>query len=60
VKAGIGDPTKVIRSALQHAASVAALLVTTEGHGRRTTKKKETAPSGAHCGGMGGMGDMDF
>jgi chaperonin GroEL len=58
VKAGIIDPTKVVRSALQHAASVAGLLVTTEAMVAERPKK-EAAPAGAP-GGMGGMGDMDF
>jgi chaperonin GroEL len=59
VKAGIVDPTKVVRSALQHAASVAGLLVTTEAMVAERPRK-ETPPAGAHGGGMGGMGDMDF
>jgi chaperonin GroEL len=59
VKAGIIDPTKVVRSALQHAASVAGLLVTTEAMVAERPKK-EAALAGAHGGGMGGMGDMDF
>src|SRR5688572_14006683 len=58
VKAGIIDPTKVVRSALQHAASVAGLLVTTEAMVAERPKK-ESAAAGAP-GGMGGMGDMDF
>ena len=62
VKAGIIDPTKVVRSALQHAASVAGLLVTTEAMVAERPKK-EPAAAGAPggMGGMGGgMGDMDF
>jgi chaperonin GroEL len=62
VKAGIVDPTKVVRSALQHAASVAGLLVTTEAMVAERPKK-EAASAGAPggMGGMGGgMGDMDF
>jgi chaperonin GroEL len=62
VKAGIIDPTKVVRSALQHAASVAGLLVTTEAMVAERPKK-EAASAGAPggMGGMGGgMGDMDF
>jgi chaperonin GroEL len=58
VKAGVIDPTKVVRSALQHAASVAGLLVTTEAMVAERPKK-EPAAAGAP-GGMGGMGDMDF
>jgi chaperonin GroEL len=54
------DPTKVVRMALQHAASVAGLLVTTEAMVAEKPEKK-TAPAmpGGH-GGMGGMGDMDY
>ncbi len=62
VKAGIIDPTKVVRCALQYAASVAGLLITTEAMVAERPKK-ETASAGAHgggMGGMGGMGDMDF
>lgn len=59
VQAGIIDPTKVVRSALQDAASVAGLLVTTEAMvAERPEKKVPPAPGG--MGGMGGMGDMDF
>ncbi len=59
VQAGIIDPTKVVRSALQDAASVAGLLVTTEAMvAERPEKKAPPAPGG--MGGMGGMGDMDF
>ena len=58
VQAGIIDPTKVVRSALQHAASVAGLLVTTEAMvAEKPEKKGPPMPPG---GGMGGMGDMDF
>jgi chaperonin GroEL len=58
VQAGIIDPTKVVRSALQHAASVAGLLVTTEAMvAEKPEKKGSPMPPG---GGMGGMGDMDF
>ncbi len=56
VKAGIIDPTKVVRTALQDAASVAGLLITTEA--MVAEKPEKRAPAG---GGMpGGMGDMDF
>ena len=57
VKAGIIDPTKVVRTALQDAASVASLMITTEAMvAERPEKKKEPAmPPGG-----GGMGDMDF
>ena len=57
VKAGIIDPTKVVRTALQDAASVAGLLVTTEAMVAEKPEKK--APAGMPPGG-GGMGDMDF
>jgi len=58
VKAGIIDPTKVVRTALQDAASVAGLLITTEAMvAERPEKKAPMSPPG---GGMGGMGDMDF
>jgi chaperonin GroEL len=59
VKAGIIDPTKVVRCALQDAASVAALLITTEAMIAERPEKK-AAPMGGPGGGMGGMGDMDF
>ena len=61
VKAGIIDPTKVVRTALQDAASVAGLLVTTEAMIAEKPEKKGPAggPPGG-MGGMGGMGDMDF
>jgi len=55
--AGIIDPTKVTRSALQHAASIAGLLLTTEALVTEIPEKKSAAPQG---GGGGGMGDMDF
>ncbi len=59
VKSGIIDPTKVVRCALQDAASVAGLLITTEA--LVADKPEETkAAAGAGMGGMGGMGDMDF
>ena len=59
VKEGIIDPTKVVRTALQDAASVAGVLITTEAMVAEKPEKKEPAmPAGA--GGMGGMGDMGF
>ena len=59
VAKGIIDPTKVVRCALQDAASVAALLITTEAMVAEKPEKK--APAGApDMGGMGGMGGMDF
>ena len=61
VKAGIVDPTKVVRTALQDAASVAGLLVTTEAMVAEKPERKAPAmPGGGGMGGMGGMGDMDF
>src|SRR5262252_7462990 len=62
VKTGIIDPTKVVRLALQGAASVAALLVTTEAMVAERPEKKAmpAMPSGGGMGGMGGMGDMDY
>ncbi len=56
VSAGIIDPTKVVRTALQDAASVAGLLVTTEA--MVAEKPEKRAPAGGPPG--GGMGDMDF
>src|SRR5690348_4080300 len=57
LKAGIIDPTKVVRTALQDAASVAGLLVTTEAMVAEKPEKKPNMPA-PHGG--GGMGDMDF
>ena len=58
VKSGIIDPTKVVRTALQDAASVAGLLVTTEAMvAEKPEKKSPQMPGGG--GGMGGMGGMD-
>ena len=59
VKAGIIDPTKVVRTALQHAASVGSLLITTEAMVAERPEKR-SADGGPPGGGMGGMGDMDF
>jgi len=59
VAAGIIDPTKVVRTALQDAASVASLLITTEAMVAERPSKS-AAPAGGPGGGMGGMGDMDF
>jgi chaperonin GroEL len=59
VDAGIIDPTKVVRTALQDASSVAALLITTEAMVAERPQK-QAAPAGGPGGGMGGMGDMDF
>lgn len=51
---GILDPTKVTRTALQNAASIAGLMITTEAMVADLPKKEEKAAPGA------GMGDMDF
>ena len=56
---GVIDPTKVVRCALQDAASVAGLLITTEAM-IADIPKKEAHSHGAPGGGMGGMGGMDF
>ncbi len=59
VEMGILDPTKVTRSALQNAASVAGLVITTEAMVAELPKKEEPAvPAGGDMGGMGGMGMM--
>lgn len=60
VKSGIIDPTKVVRCALQDAASVAGLLITTEAMIADRPEKKGPPMGGPGGGGMGGMGDMDF
>ena len=61
LKAGIVDPTKVVRTALENAASVAGLLITTEAMiADKPEKKAAGGGHGGHGGGMGGMGDMDF
>ena len=59
-KAGVIDPTKVVRAALQDAASVAALLVTTEAMVAERPEKKDAGGGAPDMGGMGGMGGMDF
>ncbi len=59
VSAGIIDPAKVVRTALQDAASIAGLLVTTEAMVAELPKDKP-APAMPGGGGMGGMGGMDF
>ena len=56
IKAGVIDPTKVVRSALQNAASVAGLLVTTEAMVGEKDEPKAAAPAAPDMGGMGGMG----
>src|SRR5437868_4526517 len=57
---GIVDPAKVVRTALQDAASVAGLLVTTEAMVAEVPKDKPAMPAMPGGGGMGGMGGMDF
>ena len=57
IEFGILDPTKVTRTALQNAASIAGLMITTEAMVAELPKKEEPMPAG---GGMGGMGGMDF
>ncbi len=57
IEFGILDPTKVTRTALQNAASIAGLMITTEAMVAELPKKDEPAMPG---GGMGGMGGMDF
>ncbi|MEZ0497768.1 chaperonin GroEL [Sphingomonas sp. IW22] len=59
VSAGVIDPTKVVRTALQNAASVAGLLITTEAAVSELPEDKSAAPA-MPGGGMGGMGGMDF
>lgn len=56
IEAGIIDPTKVVRTALQDAASVAGLLITTEAMVAELPKKESAAPAAPDMGGMGGMG----
>jgi chaperonin GroEL len=64
LEAGVIDPTKVVRTALQNAASVAGLLLTTEALIAEKPKKEDKGAGGGHGhdhgGGMGGMGGMDF
>ena len=59
VQSGVIDPTKVVRSALQDAASVAGLLITTEAAVADLPEDKSAMPA-MGGGGMGGMGGMDF
>jgi chaperonin GroEL len=61
IKAGIIDPTKVVRMALKNAASVASLMITTQALVAEKPEKKAPyppMPPGGGMGGMGGMGDM--
>ena len=60
VKAGIIDPTKVVRTALQDAASVAGLLITTEALVAELPEEDKGAAAGMPPGGMGDMGGMGF
>jgi chaperonin GroEL len=62
IKAGIIDPVKVVRTALQDAASVAGLIITTEATIAEAPKRDKggAGGGGGGMGGMGGMGDMDF
>ena len=55
IKAGVIDPTKVVRSALQNAASVASLLITTEAMVAEQDEPKSAAPVAPDMGGMGGF-----
>jgi chaperonin GroEL len=57
---GILDPTKVTRIALQNAASIAGLMITTEAMIAELPKDEEKMPGGGMGGGMGGMGGMDM
>ena len=58
VASGIVDPTKVVRTALQDASSIASLLITTEAMVADKPEPKSAAPAMPDMGGMGGMGDM--
>jgi chaperonin GroEL len=60
LQAGIIDPVKVVRIALQDAASVAGLIITTEASIAEAPKRDKGGQGGGMGGGMGGMGDMDF
>jgi chaperonin GroEL len=60
ISAGVIDPAKVVRCALQDAASVAGLLITTEAMIAEAPKKDAPMPPMGGGGGMGGMGGMDF
>jgi chaperonin GroEL len=60
VKAGVVDPKKVTRSALQNAASIAGLLLTTECMITEIPEKEKSAPPGGGGGHGGGMGGMDY
>lgn len=58
VEMGVLDPTKVTRTALQHAASIAGLMLTTECMVAELPEEKPAMPMGGDMGGMGGMGGM--
>ena len=58
VKSGVIDPVKVVRTALQDAASVAGLLITTEAMVAEKPAEAAAAPAMPDMGGMGGMGGM--
>jgi chaperonin GroEL len=58
VEAGVIDPTKVVRTALQNAGSIASLLLTTEALVADIPEDKPAAPAAPDMGGMGGMGGM--
>jgi len=58
VKAGVVDPVKVTRSALENAASIASLILTTEVVATDIKEKEAAAPAGGGMDGMGGMGGM--
>ena len=60
IKAGIVDPAKVVRTALQDAGSIAALLITAEAMIADIPRKDAHAPSMGGAGSMGGMGGMDY
>ncbi len=60
LKAGVIDPTKVARTALQNAASVASLMITTEALVAEKPKEEKSGSAGMPHGGMGGMGGMDM
>jgi chaperonin GroEL len=60
VKMGVIDPAKVVRTALQDAASVAGILITTEAAVADAPKKASAGGGAPDMGGMGGMGGMDF
>ena len=60
VEMGVLDPTKVARTALQNASSVASLMLTTEAMVAELPKDEKPMGGGGGMGGMGGMGDMDM